>query len=133
MEQTVKYLSSAWRDEAEKLIKENITPEMMKNSTVAMSNEYLNCPDGTAKYLFMKFTGGQLETIEVGEGLAPEADFKVTADYAIYIKIAKEEMTGQFAVMNGKMRVRGNMMTAMKLSSVREKTTKLLAAIPTEY
>lgn len=133
MESIVKYLSPEWREQAEALIRRDITPEDMKNSTVTMANEYLNCPDGTVKYLFIKFTDGVLDKFEIGEGTAPEADFKVIADYEVYVKIAKEELTGQSAVMSGKMRIKGNIMTAMKHAAAREKTSKLIAAIPTDY
>ena len=52
MSQTVKYLSPQWRDEAEKRLKSELSPEKMNNITSSMSNIYNNCPDGKNRYLF---------------------------------------------------------------------------------
>lgn len=48
-----RYLSPEWRDEAEKRLKAELTPEKMNNITSSMSNVFLNCPEGKNLYLHL--------------------------------------------------------------------------------
>jgi putative sterol carrier protein len=133
MSEKLKYLSAEWRDEAEKRLREKLAPEDLNGSTVSMSNTYLNCPDGTTKHTFIRFEGGKLSSYVLGTGEAPAADFSITAEYPVYVKMANGELTGQSAVMNGSMKLKGNILVAMKFASASEKVSKIMAAIPTEY
>jgi putative sterol carrier protein len=133
MSEKLKYLSPEWRYEAEKRLREELTPESMNSSTVSMSGTYLNCPDGTTKHTFIKFEEGILKSYILGEGEAPPADFSITAEYPVYVKIANGELTGQSAMMSGNLKLKGSIFVAMKFASVSEKVTKLLGSIPTEY
>ena len=42
----VQYLSAEWRDEVERRLKEELTPDKMHNLTSSMNNKYENCPGG---------------------------------------------------------------------------------------
>jgi hypothetical protein len=55
MAEQIQYLTPEWRDEAEKRLKSELSPERMNFITSSMSNIYLNCPDGKARYLFFRF------------------------------------------------------------------------------
>ena len=58
MTEQVQYLTPAWRDEAEKRLKTELSPERMNFITSSMSNIYLECPDGGTRYLFFRFEKG---------------------------------------------------------------------------
>lgn len=133
MTEKFKYLSPEWRDEAERKLREELTREMMNNATVSLSSTYLNCPDGTNKFTFMKFADGELQSYLLGEGEAPAADFQVIAEYPVFVQMAKGEITGQSAMMSGKLKLKGSILVAMKFGGVSEKVTKIIASIPTEY
>lgn len=133
MSEKFKYLSPEWRDEVERRLKKELTPEMMSGATVSLSNTYLNCPDGTTKHTFMSFAGGELQTYVLGEGEAPAASFSVTAEYPVFVRMARGEITGKDAMMSGVLKLKGSILTAMKFSGASEKVTKVISSIPTEY
>ena len=56
----MEYLSPQWRDEAEKRLKAELTPEKMNNITTSVSYNYRNCPDGNDRYLFLSTADGQV-------------------------------------------------------------------------
>jgi putative sterol carrier protein len=132
MPETYKYLSEEWRVEAEKKLRE-LQTETLKNMTITMANCYLNCPDGKNRYTYTDIKDGRLDGLAIGEGEAPDADFRVIADYNVFVQIAKDEITGQAALMGGKLKIKGNMLKAMKFAPVSDKITKTLASIPAEY
>ncbi len=133
MAESIKYLSSAWRDEAEKRLKADLNPEKMNRLTSSMSNIYKGCPDGKDRYLFIKFADGALAEFAVGEGDAPAAEFQITGDYATFAKISRAELGAQRALMSGKLKLKGNMVKALKLASVADRVNKIFATIPAEY
>ena len=133
MSETIKYLSPQWRDEAERRLKEEITPEKMNNISSSMSNIYKNCPDGKERYFFVEFTGGSLSRIEVGDGDPPNAEFRITGEYDVFARISRAELGAQKALMTGKLKLRGNMVKALKLAAVVDRLNKVLSAIPAEY
>lgn len=127
------YLSPEWRDEAEKRLKQELTPERMNNISSSMSNIYLNCPGGTNKYLFVKFEKGELSQILTGDGEPPEAEFRIQGDYDVFSKITRAELKAQKALMTGKLKLKGNMVKALKLASIADRMNKVLSTIPAEY
>jgi hypothetical protein len=58
MEKTVAYLSQEWRDEVEKRLNAEITPEKMKGLTTTVAYVYVGCPSGKDKYLYFKTENG---------------------------------------------------------------------------
>lgn len=133
MSQTVKYLSPQWRDEAEKRLKSELSPEKMNNITSSMSNIYNNCPDGKSRYLFFKFEGGNFAELSIGEGEPPKAEFRISGDYQVFAKISRAELGSQKALMTGKLKLKGNMIKALKLASIADRLNKVLSKIPAEY
>ncbi|MEW6265802.1 MAG: SCP2 sterol-binding domain-containing protein [Thermodesulfobacteriota bacterium] len=133
MTEPVVYLSPGWRDEAERRLKAELTADKMKNITTSMSNLYKNCPGGVDKYLFVKFVDGGLADVRVGEGDPPEAEFKITGDYEVFARITQGQIKSQRALMSGKLKLRGNMVKALKLASLADRMNKVLAAIPAQY
>lgn len=127
------YLSGRWRDEAEKRLKMELDPEKMKHITSSMSNIYTNCPDGNDRYLFFGFRDGRLETLSIGEGEPPEAEFRITGSYETFARISRTELGSQRALMTGKLKLKGNMVKALKLASIADRLNKVLATIPAAY
>ncbi len=133
MADTVRYLSNEWRDEAERLLKTELSPEKMNHITSSMSNIYKNCPDGKERFFHVKFEDGSCTAISVGEGAPPQAEFVITGDYKVFASISRAELGAQKALMTGKLKLKGNMVKALKLASVVDRLNKVIAKISAEY
>ena len=127
------YLSQEWRDEAEKRLNTELPPERMNYVTSSMTNLYKNCPDGKDKFLYFKFEEGRFAEMLVGEGEPPKAEFSISGDYDVFAKITRGELGAQRALMTMKLKLKGNMVKALKLASLADRLNKVLAGIPTEY
>ena len=133
MSDKVDYLGPQWRDEAEKRLREGLTADKMKNITTSMSNIYLNCPGGGEKYFFVSFENGALADVRTGAGDPPDAEFRITGDYDVFARITQGTLKSQRALMGGKLKLKGNMVKALKLASLADRMNKVLADIPTNY
>jgi putative sterol carrier protein len=133
MSETVVYLSEEWREIAERKLRTELSPEKMNNITSSMSNVYLNCPDGTKKYLFFSFEQGELKELSIGTGEPPRATFKILGDYEVFAKISRAELGSQKALMTRMLKLKGNMVKALRLSAVADRLNKVLSTIPTAY
>jgi len=92
MSDRVEYLSAEWHAMAERALREQITPDKMKNITTSMSNIYKNCPDGKERFLFVSLQDGAIADFQVGEGDPPKAEFRITGDYEVFSRITRAEM-----------------------------------------
>ena len=133
MSGTIKYLSTEWRNEVERLLKAELSPEKMNNISSSMSNIYRNCPDGKERYFHVKFDNGAVSNVSVGDGAPPEAEFIITGDYEVFATISRAELGAQKALMTGKLKLKGNMVKALKLASVVDRLNKVIAKIQAEY
>ena len=134
MTEKFQYLSQEWRDEAEKRLTAELPPERMNFVTSSMSNIYKNCPpDASEKFLFFKFVDGKFDEMLVGAGEPPKAEFAITGDYAVFARITRGEINAQRALMTLKLKLKGNMVKALKLASLADRLNKVLATIPTDY
>ena len=129
----VQYLSEDWRAEVEKRLKEGLTPEKMNYSSSSMNNRYLNCPDGKTHYFFVGFNEGEVESVQVGEGEGPKAEFIITGDYEVFAQVSRAELNAQRALMGGNLKLKGNMVKALKLASTVDRLNKIIATIETEF
>ncbi len=77
MSDRVEYLSADWRAMAEQALREQLTPDKMKDISTSMSNIYRNCPDGKERFLFVALEKGLLADLQVGEGDPPKAEFRI--------------------------------------------------------
>ena len=68
MPEQFQYLSPDWRDEAERRLTSELSPERMNFVTSSMSNIYLECPDGGSRYLLFRFDEGKCAELLLGEG-----------------------------------------------------------------
>lgn len=129
----VKYLSEEWRTEVEKRLREQLLPEKMNNITSSMNNRYSNCPGGGSKYFFVSFAEGNIDKVLVGEGEGPKAEFYISGDYEVFAKISRVELGSQKALMSGMLKLKGNMVKALKLASLSDRLNKIIATIDAEY
>lgn len=128
-----KYLSEEWRAEVEKRLKSELTPEKMNNLTSSMNNRYLSCPDGANKYFYVSFVEGRVDKVLVGEGDGPKAEYYITGNYEVFAKISRAELGSQKALMSGQLKLKGNMVKALKLASLCDRLNKVIATIETEF
>jgi putative sterol carrier protein len=128
-----RYLSQDWKEAVEILLKKELNAERMNHITSSMSNIYLNCPDGKQHYMFFKYVDGSLDQFMVGEGEPPEAEFKISGDYETFAKISRAEMGSQVALMSGKLKLKGNMVKALKLASIADRINKVIARVEAEF
>ena len=129
----VKYLSDEWRSEVEAALKAQLDPEKMNGITSSMNNRYSDCPDGSNRYFFVGFKDGTVDQVLVGEGGGPEAEFYITGEYEVFAEISRAELGSQKALMTGKLKLKGNMVKALKLASLCDRLNKVIATIPTEF
>lgn len=129
----LQYLSPEWKEAVEVLLKKELSAEKMNKITSSMSNIYLNCPDGKDRYMFFKYVDGYLEQFLVGEGKPPEAEFKISGDYETFAKISRAEMGAQIGLMSGKLKLKGNMVKALKLASIADRINKVIARVEADY
>jgi putative sterol carrier protein len=127
------YLSPEWRDEVEKRLKAELSPEKMSYATSSMSYIHLNCPDGGARYIYFRFENGDLGELEVGRIPSRESEFKITGQYDTFAKISNSELDSQSALMSGKLKLNGNILKAIKLAPACDRINKVLSSIPAEY
>jgi putative sterol carrier protein len=128
-----RYLSPEWTAEAFRRLKEELTPDKMKNVTSSMVTLYENCPDGKNRALYYRFVDGVVADVSIQEGEPPDAEFRITGDYNTFARISRAELGSRAALMTGKLRLHGNMVKALSLSAVVDRMNKVLATIPTEY
>lgn len=130
---TCQYLSEEWRSEVETRLKAELTPDKMHNLTSSMNNRYLNCPGGSGKFFYVGFKDGAIDSVQVGEGEGPQAEFTISGDYDVFAKISRAELGSQKALMGGQLKLKGNMVKALKLASLCDRLNKVIATIPTEF
>ena len=129
----LKYLSPEWTAEAAKRLREQPTPESMKNLTSSMITLYHHCPDGKERALYYKIENGVFTDISVREAPMPQAEFVISGDYETFAKSSRAEIGARSALMNGKLRLSGNMVKALSLASIVDRFNKILSEIPCEY
>ena len=129
----IKYISPEWAQEAYRRLRNELTPEKMKFVTSSMLTLYANCPDGKDRAIYYAFVDGLVSEVSVREGDMPEAEFIISGDYDIFARISRAEMGSRSALMSGKLKLKGNMVKALRLAAVVDRMNKVLATIPSEY
>jgi putative sterol carrier protein len=133
MADKVRYLGPEWRDEVEKRFRQEMTPEKMKHITTSVSFIYTNCPDGKTRCLYFKSVDGNVAEVASDENLSREAEFVITGDYELFSRVTQGTLSSQRALMSGKLKVKGNMVKALKLASLADRMNKIMSRIPAEY
>ncbi|MFY9398505.1 MAG: SCP2 sterol-binding domain-containing protein [Desulfomonilia bacterium] len=129
----VAYLSREWRDEVERRLKKELSPEKMKFLTTSVAFNYTDCPDGKDRYLYLKTENGVFTDVTVDEGSSQGAEFVITGSYDLFSRVTQGLVSSQRALMSGKLKLKGNMVRALKLASLSDRMNKIMSQIPTEY
>ncbi|MFX1367834.1 MAG: SCP2 sterol-binding domain-containing protein [Promethearchaeota archaeon] len=132
-----KYLSKEWMDEVISRVTAKLTAEEMKHVSSSMVNIVENCPDGNTRYMYFRFEDGLLAEAAIGtqddEVSQKKAEFRIIGDYDVFAKISQAELGARSALMRNKIKLKGNMVKALRLSSVVDKLNKIIATVPTDY
>ena len=128
-----RYLSPEWAEEVKKRAQEKLTPERMKHITSSMLTVNKNCPDGEDRAVYYEIVDGVVTDVSIREGDLPKAEFTITADYQLFAKISRAEMKARAALMSGKMRLKGPLVKALRLSPLVDRLNEVISTIPTEY
>jgi len=131
--QKFKYLSPEWAEEVSRRVSEKLTPERMKFITSSMLTVNTDCPDGKDRAVYYEIAKGIVTEVSVREGELPKAEFTITADYQLFVKISRAEMKARAALMSGKMKLKGSLVKALRLSPLIDRLNEVIATIPTEY
>jgi putative sterol carrier protein len=128
-----RYLSPQWVQEAARRLRQDLTPEKMKNLTSSMVTLYTNCPDGLDRALYYGLVDGVVEEVSLHEGEPPRAEFTIKGDYEVFARISRAELKARAALMSGRLSLRGNLVKALSLAPVVDRLNEVLATIPTDY
>ena len=128
-----RYLSPEWAEEVLRLVKEKLSPERMKHITSSMLTVNTSCPDGKDRAIYYEIVDGIVTDVSIREGELPRAEFTITADYELFARISRGELRARAALMSGKMKLKGPLVKALRLSPLVDRLNEVIATIPTEY
>jgi len=128
-----KYLSPEWAEEVMKRAKAKLTPEKMKHITSSMLTLNTNCPDGKDRAVYYEIVDGVVRKVSIVEGKLPDAEFTITADYQLFARISRAELKARRALMSGKMKLKGPLVKALRLSPLVDRLNEVISTVPTEF
>jgi putative sterol carrier protein len=128
-----RYLSPEWAQEASRRLREELTPDKMKNLTSSMLALYRNCPDGQDRALYYRIVDGVVQEVSLPQDELPDAEFIISGDYETFARITRAELKSRSALMTGKLTLKGNLVKALRLSPVVDRLNEVQAGIPTKY
>jgi len=128
-----RYLSPEWADEVFRRVNEKLSPERMKHITSSMLTVNTSCPDGKDRAIYYDIVDGVVTDVSIREGELPRAEFTITADYELFARISRGELKARAALMSGKMKLKGPLVKALRLSPLVDRLNEVIATIPTEY
>jgi putative sterol carrier protein len=127
------YLSPEWAEEAGRRLKADLTPEQMKHLTSSMLTVYTGCPDGQERAVHYRVVDGVVDELSLCQAPYPDAEFTITAGYDTFAQISRAELKARAALMSGKMKLRGNLVKALRLAPVVDRLNEVLSTIPATY
>ena len=116
----MKFLSEEFFDEYSVRLKDVFSEGKTKtNVTLTLREDYLDVPHfgGKDAWYMLEFKNGVLVSFTHGVGLdnAPAADYIATSEYEITRKIMRGETSVVKCLTGGKIKLKGNLMKALKL------------------
>ena len=133
MEKTVAYLSHEWRDEVEKRLNAEITTDKMKRPHHICGLCVCRLPGRKRQVPLLQDRKRCVRPGPGGRWRAAQAEFRVTGPYILFADLSQGKVSSQRALMSGKLKLKGNMVKALKLASLADRINKVLAKIPTQY
>ena len=126
----VKFLSDEWLGEVESRLNANDTfQNAAKGQSARLLNEVTGAPGGDVKYGFV-LDGGKVQLVK---GDLENAEATLTQNYETAVSMSKQEMTGQQAFMQGKVKISGNLMKMMQLQGVFGAMPNAVGDLEVEY
>jgi len=85
-------------------------------------------------YLFLKLRAGQCDAADFVPGPShPEAGFALRAPFSLWREILERRTLAATAILTGKLRVEGEMLTLLKHAGASRALIHCVASIPTEF
>lgn len=126
----VKFLSDEWLSEVESRLNGNETfQSAAKGQSARLQNEISGAPGGDMAYGFV-LDGGKVQLVK---GAIENAEATLSQDYGTAVSMSKQEITGQQAFMQGKVKISGNLMKMMQLQGVFGAMPTALGDLEVEY
>ncbi len=133
----VRYLSPEWQDLCQKAINHDEEfSRLAEDMTMENINIIEDCPDQKTRYLYWRFEKGKLMETEVGlieELKDKEPLFTTIATYDTFRKINTAKLNTETAVMEGLVKLEGDMVEILKYAGAMNRFTEVRRTIPTEY
>ena len=129
----VRYLTEEWRAEVERRFWEDIPPDDTKNMSSSLNCVSVACPDGKTHYFFVSLVDGKPESVQVGEGEGPQAEYVIEGKYEALAQISRAEITVADALIAGRIKLTGNLFKALHLVPVVDRLNQIIATIETEF
>ncbi|MDO4815798.1 MAG: hypothetical protein Q4A83_04245 [Bacillota bacterium] len=128
----MKFLSEEWFEKHQAKIKEELTPG---KACTAMTELYLDCPDGTDKWIYYRIENGLLAEIKMGVGkdTLPEATFGGSGKYTSYVMSAKGELDPVKSITQGHFKFDGKLMKALPMLGIYNKVNAAKVFPENEY
>jgi len=86
-------------------------------------------PNGDFQY-FIKIGDG---TVTMASGTLPEYDAEVRSSYDTAAKMARGEIANQTALMMGKVKIKGGLLTLLKHQGILNRIQSISSALPVSY
>lgn len=99
----------------EALQKDEAVTKAAKGHSVALQVTTTDFPDVGDKKSFIRIEKG---AISVGSGEIEDPDVTITQSYGVAVELDKGELNPQVAFMEGKIKLKGNLMKAMSLQKL---------------
>ena len=133
----VDYLSPEWQLLCQEAV--NRDPEFARlagDLSLEVNNIIEEGPDGETRYLYWCFRNGKLIRTEVGllgELGERSASFTTVASYQTFMKINTAKMNVETAVMEGLLRLEGDLVRMMQVAEALNRFTEVRRKVPTRY
>ena len=82
--------------------------------------------------MFFRYENGELKEFLVGEGNLRKRNLGLRGLRHL-AQISQGKLGSQLALMSGKLKLKGNMVKALKLASIADRLNKVLAKVDAEY
>lgn len=126
----VKYLSDEWMKECQtRLNSHEGFQSAAKGQSAKLQQVVTDAPGGEIRYWFSLDAG----KVGLGGGDIEGADATLTQSYETSCGLSKNELTGQAAFMQGKLKIAGNLMKIMQLQGVFTAMPTAVADLKVDY
>jgi putative sterol carrier protein len=130
IEMAVRFLSDEWLAEVERrLAAHEGFLQAARGQSARLQQEITGAPGGDRRYGFVLEDG----KVSLVPGTLEAPDATLTQSYETAVAMAKQEITGQQAFMQGKLKVSGNLMKIMQLQGAFAAMPAALEGLEVDY